>query len=114
VPRNQIYRIYRLAGSDSQVLTFIFLIKRYFDGDYGVMNEKGVAIGESSCSAKIFASACKYIGQREIENNCALLSINELSRIALERASSAREAISIIGELATKHGFYGPRNKTLF
>ena len=38
---------------------------------------------------------------------------NELSRIALERASSARDAISIIGELATMHGFYGPHNEAL-
>ena len=36
------------------------------------------------------------------------MSINELSRIALERAKTAREAILIIGDIAEKYGFYGP------
>ena len=35
---------------------------RYFDADYGIMNEKGVAITESTCSAKIGAKPCTYIG----------------------------------------------------
>ncbi len=57
------------------------------------MNEKGVGIGESSCSSQIAANGCLYEGQREIEKNCALLSINELSRIALERCNSSRCAV---------------------
>ena len=36
------------------------------------------------------------------------MSINELSKIALERAKTAREAVSIMGELAERYGFYGP------
>jgi len=67
-----------------------------------------VAIGESTCSGKIIANACKYNGQREAEGNCALLSVNELSRLAMERATTAREAVLIMGELATRYGFYGP------
>jgi len=37
--------------------------------------------------------------------NCALLSINELSRIAMERESSATRAVTLMGELAETYGF---------
>jgi dipeptidase len=93
------------VGKLKDILRILF---RYFDADYGVMNEYGVGISESTCSAKIGSIACKYVGQREREKNCALLSINELSKIALERTQSAREAVKLIGELATYYGFYGP------
>jgi dipeptidase len=65
----------------------------YFDTSYGIMNEKGLGIGESTCSARIFAKGCTYEGEREKKKNCANMNINDLSRIALERAETAREAV---------------------
>jgi len=78
-----------------------------FEATYGVMNEMQVGIGETSCSSKITSNMCTYVGQREKEANCALLSIDELSRIALERASTARQAVTLMGALAEQYGFYG-------
>ena len=72
----------------------------YFESTYGIMNEKQVGIGESTCSGVFAAKAIDHGGN-------ALLSIDELSRIALERANTAREAISIMGSLAEEYGFYG-------
>lgn len=64
------------------------------------MNEKQVALSESTCSGVFVASAINAGGS-------ALLSIDQLSQIAMERASTAREAITIMGELSEQYGFYG-------
>jgi dipeptidase len=72
----------------------------YFEETYGIMNEKQVATAESTCSSMYSSSPVGSGGQ-------ALLSIDALSQIAMERATNARDAIQIIGGLAEKYGFYG-------
>jgi dipeptidase len=74
----------------------------YFEANYGIQNEHQLSIGESTCSA-VFGSAA--IGQ---VNGTALLNVNELSRLALERTTNARDAIRTMGDLASRYGFYGP------
>ena len=64
------------------------------------MNEHQVGIAESTCSAVFSASPINSGGR-------ALLSINALSQIAMERARTSREAVQIMGSLAEKYGFYG-------
>jgi dipeptidase len=72
----------------------------YMEAVYGVMNEHQVGIAESTCSA-VFSARPVHQGGR------ALLSINALSQIAMERATTSREAVSIMGALAEEFGFYG-------
>jgi len=72
----------------------------YFEATYGILNEKQVGIGESTCSA-IFGTQARGHGGH------ALFSIDSLSRIALERSATAREAVQLMGDLAVKEGFYG-------
>jgi dipeptidase len=72
----------------------------YYTATYGLMNEHQVGVGESTC-------ACLYGAKPVNKGGKALLSIDTLSQIALERATSAREAVTIMGELAVAHGFYG-------
>ena len=72
----------------------------YMEAVYGVMNEHQVGIAESTCSA-VFSAQPVASGGR------SLLSINALSQIAMERARTSREAVSIMGALAEQYGFYG-------
>jgi dipeptidase len=65
-----------------------------YDASYPFMNEKGVIIGETTIG-----------GRRELYNDEGLMDIMELERIALERASTARETIQVMGEMAEKYGY---------
>ncbi len=72
----------------------------YFECTYGVMNEMQLGIGESTCSGVFGADPICQGGR-------ALFSVNELSQVALERCTTAREAILLMGGLAEQYGFYG-------
>jgi len=68
----------------------------YVHGDFGYMNDKQVAIGESTIGC-----------QRKMENATpsAKFDVTMLTLIAMERAGTAREAVRIMGELGEKHGY---------
>jgi dipeptidase len=70
----------------------------YFDANYGIMNEHQVSIGECTNKAKVTP---------EPEPGKRIFYSAELSRVALERSKTAREAILIMGELIEKYGYYG-------
>jgi dipeptidase len=67
---------------------------RYFNVAYPAMNERGLAIGETTIG-----------GRRELVNDEGLFLIENLQAIALERTSTAREAIKLIGELVKEYGY---------
>ena len=70
----------------------------YFDGSYGIMNEFQLMIGECTCGTKI---------QLSPEPGKRIFYSAELSRVALERCTSAREAVLLMGSLIEQYGFYG-------
>lgn len=72
----------------------------YIDGAYGIINEHQVAIGESTCGARFASKPVSHGG-------AALFDVAELSRIALQRATTAREAIQLMGDLGVQYGYYG-------
>ena len=59
-----------------------------------------MGIGESTCSAVYGALGLDEGGK-------ALWSVDELSRVAMERASTAREAVQLMGDLAVAGGWHG-------
>ncbi|WP_430809727.1 MULTISPECIES: dipeptidase [unclassified Carboxylicivirga] len=61
---------------------------------YPCLNEKQLAIGETT-----------FVGPEELVNEKGMFLIEELQRIALERCSTARDAIQLIGELIEEYGY---------
>ncbi len=70
----------------------------YFDGNYGIMNEHQLSIGECTCGAKVEPGPDP--GRR-------IFYSAELSRVALERCKKARQAVKLMGELIETYGYYG-------
>lgn len=70
----------------------------YFDCAYGIMNEHQLMIGECTDKARFEPKPVK---------NERIFYSAELSRVALERCISAREAVILIGKLMEEYGYYG-------
>lgn len=77
----------------------------YFDGNYGIMNEHQLMIGECTNNAKVMSKK---------DHKDRILHSNEISRIALERCKTAREAVILAGQLIDKYGYFGTGETLLF
>lgn len=66
----------------------------YVGALFGVINEKQVAIGETTTG-----------GRSQNMNSAGYFDVTNLSFYAMERAASAREAIRVMGDLAEKYGY---------
>ncbi|OQA25854.1 MAG: Dipeptidase A [Verrucomicrobia bacterium ADurb.Bin345] len=69
----------------------------YFDANYGLVNEHQLSIGECTDLAKVHPLP---------EPGKRIFYSAELSRVALERCKTAREAVQLMGELIDKYGYY--------
>ena len=86
------YRAVELVGQIPQVAETY----TYFDTGYPFMNEKGVTIGEHTWSGDYNAF---YNGET------ALFMIANLQALGLQRASTAKECVQIMGALAEEWGY---------
>lgn len=66
----------------------------YLNTAYPCLNEKQLAIGETTIT-----------GRKELQNSKGMFLVEELERIVLQRCTNAREAIKLIGELVKKYGY---------
>jgi len=92
---------YDTPGPKTQPLGYIPQVEHtyaYFDGNYGIMNEHQLMFGECTNGAKI---------ELKQEEGKRIFYSAELSRVALERTRTAREAIKLMGELIEEYGYYG-------
>ena len=67
---------------------------RYLDTAYPCLNERQLGIGETTIS-----------GRDTLRNKNGMFMIEELERIALERCSTARDAIRLMGDLVKRYGY---------
>ena len=67
---------------------------RFLNVAYPCLNEKQLAIGETTT-----------VGKSELRNKEGLFLIEELEKVALERCTNAREAIQLMGSLAEEYGY---------
>lgn len=70
----------------------------YLDANYGIINEHGLMFGE--CTNGSFVTNAPEKGKR-------LFYSSELSRVALERCTTARKAVELMGWLVETYGYYG-------
>jgi dipeptidase len=66
----------------------------YINTAYPCMNDRQLAIGEST-----------FGGREELRNKGAMIACEELCRLALERAATAREAIRVMDALTREYGY---------
>jgi dipeptidase len=66
----------------------------YLNTCYPSLNEKQLAMGETT-----------FGGKPSMENDDGLFLIEELQAIAMERCTNARDAIKLMGDLATQYGY---------
>jgi dipeptidase len=81
----------------------------YWDANFGIINEHNVAMDETTCSAMLYTCAkgdTRHCGPNRTSGE-ALLDIRMLTSFGLQRATTARQAIEVMGALAYEYGFYG-------
>lgn len=67
---------------------------QFLNTSYPCFNEKQLGIGETTIT-----------GRKELVNKNGMFMIEELQRLALERCTTAREAIRLMGELIKTYGY---------
>jgi len=73
---------------------------------YGLMNEHGLTIGESSTYARVNAPGVDLENPSTHTKGPALFSIAMLIQLALERCKTAACAVRTMGSISERYGFY--------
>ncbi|WP_018123229.1 dipeptidase [Desulfovibrio oxyclinae] len=78
----------------------------YFDGNYGIMNEHNLMMGECTNAANFEPGPVSREQARKHGKPMRLFYSSELSRIALENCRDARTAVKLMGWLIDEYGYY--------
>jgi len=77
----------------------------YFHSRYSFMNEKGVAMGETTLSIDASTPHGREVRNVMIRESEGLIDCWFAQDIALERAATAREAVRVMGDLVEQYGW---------
>lgn len=80
---------------------------QYLHTNYSIINENGVAMGESTCSIDRSTDYGKKVYELLIENSTGIIDCYQAQHVALRYATTAREAVQIIGDLVEEYGWSG-------
>ena len=72
----------------------------YMDADYGIVNEHGLVMGECT-------DMSAHLPEVPFKEGGGIFYASELSRVALERCRTAREAVELMGALIDEYGLWG-------
>lgn len=78
---------------------------QYLHTNYSIINEYGVAMGESTCSFDTSTEHGKKLAELFYEKNNGIIDCYQAQHIALERAKTAREAVQVMGDLVEEYGW---------
>lgn len=78
----------------------------YFDGSYGIMNEHNLMMGECTNGARFQPPHVSQEDAEKTGRHCRLFYSAELSRVALERCMTARDAVTLMGALIDRYGYF--------
>jgi len=78
---------------------------QYLHTNYSIVNENGVAMGESTCSVDRSTEYGQKIRALLYENNNGLIDCYQAQHVALRYATTAREAVQIMGDLVAEYGW---------
>ena len=85
---------------------------RYLRSCLPVMNEKGVAVGETTCSIDDSTEYGKKV-KEVMRSSEGIIDYEYILEVVLERASTAREAVEILGDLVETYK-WAPINAECF
>lgn len=78
---------------------------QYLHGNYSIINEHGVAMGECTCWFIPSDERTKKLSELFNDNNTGIIDCYQAQHIALERATTAREAVQIVADLVETYGW---------
>jgi len=78
---------------------------QYLHSNYSIINENGVAMGESTCSIDKTTDYGNKVKALLSDGNNGIIDCYQAMHVALRNATTAREAVQIMGDLVKEYGW---------